>query len=246
MENNKFNYTYDNIIQIDDAASTRKFMANVFLWMFVALAISALCAFEAAFNADFKAYIIDPATNHRTGLGTLIVFLPFVFIMTMSFAFNKLAYPVLVALFMAFAAVMGLGLSSIFLQYTLNAILGVFASTSVLFAVMAIAGYTTSTDLTKFGSLMMMGLVGVLIASVINWFMNSAALDYIISFVGVAVFIGLTAYDVQKLKQIAATEDVDGTLKSKLGLMGALNLYLDFVNLFLMLLRLFGGGRGRN
>jgi FtsH-binding integral membrane protein len=246
MDNNKLNYTYDNIIQVDENTATRKFMANVFLWMFLALGVSALCAFEAAFNPDIKNLLIDPATTHRTGLGTLTIFAPFVFIMVISFGLQKLAYPILVALFIAFAAVMGLGLSSIFLQYTINAILGVFASTTVLFAVMAIAGYTTQTDLTKFGSLMMIGLFGIIIASVVNWFMHSNQLDYIISFVGVAVFIGLTAYDVQKLKQIAATEDIDGTLKSKLGLMGALSLYLDFVNLFLMLLRLFGGGRGRN
>ncbi|MEO6524024.1 MAG: Bax inhibitor-1/YccA family protein [Mucilaginibacter sp.] len=246
MDNNKLNYTYDNIIQVDENTVTRKFMANVFLWMFLALGISALCAFEAAFNPSVRDVIYDATTGQRTGLGTLTIFAPFAFIMVMGLGLQKLAYPILVVLFIAFAAVMGVGLSSIFLQYTINAILGVFASTSVLFAVMAIAGYTTQTDLTKFGSLMMMGLVGIIIASVVNWFLQSNQLDYIISFVGVAVFIGLTAYDVQKLKQIAATEDIDGTLKSKLGLMGALSLYLDFVNLFLMLLRLFGGGRGRN
>jgi len=246
MDNNKLNYTYDNIIQVDENAVTRKFMANVFLWMFVALGISAVCAYESAYNIQVLGSLFDLSTGHRTGLGTLVMFAPLAFIFAMSLGLQKFSYPVLMILFIAFSAVMGVSISSIFLVYSLKAILGVFASTSVLFAVMAIAGYTTQTDLTKFGSLMMIGLVGIIIASVVNWFMQSDSLDYIISFVGVAVFIGLTAYDVQKLKQIAASEDIDGTLKSKLGLMGALNLYLDFLNLFLMLLRLFGGGRGRN
>jgi FtsH-binding integral membrane protein len=245
MENNKLNYTYDNVIQLDEATTSRKFMANVFLWMFLALAISAVCAYEAAFNNQVLGTLFNIETGQRTGLGTLVMFAPLGFILVMSMGLQKLSYPILVTLFIAFSAVMGLGISSIFLVYSLKAILGVFASTSVLFGVMAVAGYTTNQDLTKFGSLMMIGLVGIIIASVVNWFLNSASLDYIISFVGVAVFIGLTAYDVQKLKNIAASEDIDGTLKSKLGLMGALSLYLDFVNLFLMLLRLFGGGRRR-
>lgn len=246
MDDNKLNYTYDSVIQVDETAASKKFMANVFLWMFLALAISAVCAYEAAYNNEVFSALYDPINGGRTGLGTLVMFAPLAFILAMSFGLQRLSYGVLVILFIAFSAVMGVSISSIFMLYSLKAILGVFASTSLLFGVMAIAGYTTHTDLTKFGSLMMMGLFGVIIASVVNWFMHSEQLAYIISFVGVAVFIGLTAYDVQKLKQLSQTEDIDGTLKSKLGLMGALNLYLDFLNLFLMLLRLFGGGRGRN
>jgi len=243
MDDNKLNYTYDNVIQMDETATSKKFMANVFLWMFLALAISAVCAYEAAYNPQILFSLFDQTTGGRTGLGTLVMFAPLAFILAMSFGLQRLSYGVLVVLFIAFSAVMGVSISSIFMVYNLTAILGVFASTSLLFGVMAIAGYTTNTDLTKFGSLMMMGLFGVIIASVVNWFMQSEQLAYIISFVGVAVFIGLTAYDVQKLKQLSQMEDIDGTLKSKLGLMGALNLYLDFLNLFLMLLRLFGGRR---
>ena len=105
---------------------------------------------------------------------------------------------------------------------------------------MAVIGYTTKTDLTKFGSIMMMGLVGIIIASIINWFLNSAGLDYIISFIGVLVFTGLTAYDVQKLKRIGAGVEYGTEVASKLVIMGALSLYMDFLNLFLFLLRLFG------
>lgn len=245
MENNKLNYTYDNIIQLDEATVSRKFIANVFLWMFVALAISSVCAYEFAVNDSLRALLYNPQTGGSTGLGTLSIFAPFAFILAISFGLNKMSYPVLVVLFIAFAAIMGISLSYVLLIYTASSVLGVFLTTSVLFAVMSVAGYTTHTDLTKFGSLMMMGLIGIIIASLVNMFLNSSQLDYIISFIGVAVFIGLTAYDVQKLKQIGASEDIDGTLKSKLGLVGALTLYLDFVNLFLMLLRLFGGGRRR-
>jgi FtsH-binding integral membrane protein len=119
----------------------------------------------------------------------------------------------------------------------------VFITTSVVFGIMAIAGYTTQTDLTKFGSLMMMGLIGIIIASVFNMFMHSSQLEYIISYVGIAVFVGLTAYDVQKLKRIGAGLEYGDATAKKMALMGGLTLYLDFINLFLMILRLFGRRR---
>ena len=126
------------------------------------------------------------------------------------------------------------------LSKSASSIFSTFIAASAMFGVMSVVGYTTKTDLTKFGSIMMMGLVGIIIASVINMFMHSGTMDYIISFVGVLVFTGLTAYDVQKLKNIGAGLDLGTTAASKLVIMGALNLYLDFINLFLMLLRLFG------
>jgi hypothetical protein len=108
---------------------------------------------------------------------------------------------------------------------------------------MAIAGYTTKTDLTKLGSILFIGLIGIVIASVINWFTHSSQLDYIISILGVIIFTGLTAYDVQKLKSLGVQVEGDTIAAKKLGIMGALTLYLDFINLFLFLLRLFGGKR---
>ena len=124
------------------------------------------------------------------------------------------------------------------MTYSVGTIFKVFASTSALFGFMAIVGATTKTDLTKMGTFLMMALFGMIIASLINFFTKSSGLDYIISFVGVIVFTGLTAYDVQKIKNMNAENAGEGRLK--LGLMGALSLYLDFINLFLMLLRLFG------
>jgi len=161
----------------------------------------------------------------------------------MSFGINKIAYPVLLILFIAFAALMGISLSFIFLVYTSALITNVFLITSLVFGVMAVAGYTTNQDLTKFGSLMIMGLFGIIIASVVNMFMHSAQMDYIISYIGVAVFVGLTAYDVQKLKRIGEGIELGTASAGKMAIMGALTLYLDFINLFLMLLRVFGGRR---
>jgi FtsH-binding integral membrane protein len=233
-------YKYDNVVQIDDTDSARKFMANVFMWMFVALALSAACAYEFSVNEQLKDFLYAPENGI---LRLVVMFAPFAFVLAISFGLQKMSYPVLLILFVAFAAIMGISLSWILLVYTAGSVLGVFVTTSVVFGTMAIAGYTTDRDLTSMGSLLMAGLWGIIIASLVNMFLHSSGLNYIISYVGVAVFVGLTAYHVQKLKQLGASEDVDGTLKSKLGLVGALTLYLDFVNLFLMLLRLFGRRR---
>lgn len=147
---------------------------------------------------------------------------------------------------MAYAAVNGISFSFILLAYTSGSVIGCFASASVMFGIMALMGYTTDKDLTSFGSILTMGLVGLIIASMVNWFLHSDALGYIISLVGVAVFTGLTAYDVQKLKRIGAGiefNNVSANDTKKLSLFGALTLYLDFINLFIMLLRLFGNKR---
>ena len=135
---------------------------------------------------------------------------------------------------------MGISLSFIFLAYTGASIAKTFLITSGMFGSMAVLGYTTKTDLTKFGSLMYMGLIGIIIASVVNMFMGSSTLDYIISFGGVLIFTGLTAYDVQKLKRLGSQMTTEDETTRKFTIMGALTLYLDFINLFLFLLRLFG------
>jgi FtsH-binding integral membrane protein len=244
MEIKEKNYTYQSVIQMDDeVASSRKFLANVFLWMFAALAISTFAAYEFANNGDMRAYIVNPVTNGLTGLGVLALFSPLAFVLIISFGFNRISYPVLAVLFIVYAAVLGISLSGILLIYTASSVLSVFLTATVLFGVMAIAGYTTSTDLTKFGSLLFIALIGLIVASLINMFLHSAQFDYILSFFGVAIFTGLTAYDVQKLKRIGAGLEYGDANGKKLALMGALSLYLDFVNLFLFLLRIFGRRR---
>jgi FtsH-binding integral membrane protein len=148
-------------------------------------------------------------------------------------------------LFIAFSILMGMSLSFILLVYTAGSVYKTFAITAAMFGVMAVLGYTTKTDLTRFGSLMMMGLFGIIIAMVINMFLHSGTMDYIISIIGVLVFTGLTAYDVQKLKKMSQSgmeEMGDGNVR-KLSIMGALTLYLDFINLFLFLLRFLGNRR---
>ena len=236
-------YVYKNVIQLNEQDASRKFIANVFVWMFVALGLSAFCAFLFAQNQALLNTLIDPATGRNTGLGTVVMFAPLAFVLIISFGFNRLSYGVLALIFIAFSAIMGVSLSYILHVFQLGSVLGVFITTSAVFGIMAVAGYTTNTDLTKFGSIMMMGLIGIIIASVVNMFMHSSQLDYIISYVGIAVFVGLTAYDVQKLKRIGAGLEYGDASASKMALMGGLTLYLDFINLFLMILRLFGRRR---
>ncbi|SDI12722.1 Bax inhibitor-1/YccA family protein [Mucilaginibacter sp. P25] len=236
-------YVYKNVIQLNEQDASRKFIANVFMWMFVALGLSALCAFIFSGNQALYEMLRDPATGGNTGLGTIVMFAPLAFVLIISFGFNRLSYGVAALLFIAFSAVMGISLSYILRVFTESSVLGVFITTSVVFGIMAVAGYTTNTDLTKFGSIMMMGLIGIIVASLFNMFMHSSQLEYIISYVGIAVFVGLTAYDVQKLKRIGAGLEYGTSSTSKMALLGGLTLYLDFINLFLMILRLFGRRR---
>ncbi|WP_259067223.1 Bax inhibitor-1/YccA family protein [Mucilaginibacter sp. X4EP1] len=243
MENNRPNYVYDNVMQINDADASRKFLANVFMWMFVALGISALCAYIFANSPAFLSTLVDANTHQLTGFAYIIMFAPLAFVLLIRFGLNRISYPVLALLFVAYAAVTGISLSFILLAYTASSVLGVFLTSSVVFGVMAIAGYTTKTDLTKFGSILIMFLIGIVVASLVNMFLHSSGLDLIITYIGVAVFVGLTAYDVQRLKNIGAGLTYGDATASKMALMGGLTLYLDFINLFLMLLRLFGRRR---
>ena len=146
-------------------------------------------------------------------------------------------------MFVLFSALMGISLSTIFLIYPIGTIYTTFGVTAITFMIMAIIGYTTKTDLTKFGSILMLGLIGIIVAMVVNMFMQSAMMDYLISVIGVLIFTGLIAYDMQKLKRIGMGVEYGTQAESKLAMMGALSLYLNFVNLFLFLLRIFGGNR---
>ncbi len=225
---------------------SRNFVANVFLWMFVALGVSAAFAFLFASNTDLLAYLFNTETHQLNMLGWLVMLSPLGFVMLMSFGYQRLSAPVLTLLFLIYAAITGISLSFILLVYTATSVLTCFLSAAGMFGVMAVMGYTTNKDLTSFGRIMMMGLIGIIIASIVNFFAGSATLNYLISFIGVMVFTGLTAYDVQKIKRIGAGIEFNGVAASeskKLSIIGALNLYLDFINLFLFLLRLFGGGR---
>jgi FtsH-binding integral membrane protein len=243
METKTTDYVYENVSYVENADASRRFIANVFVWMFVALGISAVCSYIFAFNPELSAMLRDPETDSNNLLGTVVMFAPLAFILVISFGFNKLSYFTLLLAFIAFSAIMGISLSYIFFRYSVGTISSVFITSSVVFGVMAVGGYITHQDLTKFGSIMIMLLIGIIVASLLNVFMQSSSLDLIISYVGVAVFVGLTAYDVQKLKRIGAGLEYGDATASKMAIMGALTLYLDFINLFLMLLRVFGGNR---
>jgi FtsH-binding integral membrane protein len=170
------------------------------------------------------------------------MFAPLAFVMVLSFGINRLSTGTAQLLYWAYAAVMGLSMSSIFLVYTGTSIAQTFFATAAAFAGLSLYGYTTKRDLSPMGTFLIMGVVGILIASLINMFVQSTAFSLAISILGVLIFAGLTAYDTQKIKSMY--EQVAGTdMMGKTVIMGALNLYLDFINMFMFLLRLFGNQR---
>lgn len=237
METNNFNYVQS---QEETAAISKTFMSSVFSWMFAALAITSIMAYYFGNSMELISLLVNVEAGGLSMLGYVVMFAPLVFVLIMSFGMNRLSYPALLFLFLLYSAVMGMSLSFIFLVYTSGSILSTFVAAAGMFGTMAVVGYTTKTDLTKFGSIMIMGLIGIVIASLINMFLHSDTMSYVISFIGVLVFTGLTAYDVQKLKNIGAGVELGTASTGKLIIMGALSLYLDFINLFMHLLRLFG------
>jgi len=237
MENNQKNIfasdkTYLNV------DTTRTFISGVFTWMFLALTVTALTSWIFATNEALLSLMYN--YESLTILGYIVLFAPLGFVLLMGMGFQRLSASTIAILFAIYSVLMGMSLSFIFLLYSLGSIAITFAISAGMFGIMAIAGYTTKTDLTKFGTIMFMGLIGIIIASIINFFMKSSQLDYIISFIGVLVFTGLTAWDVQKLKRIGESSIYGQENTRKLMIMGALTLYLDFINLFLFLLRFLG------
>jgi len=235
-----------SLIQPVEQTQVKNFMANVFAYMFMALGVSALFAYLFSTNLELLQYLVSSTGRGLNALGYIVMFAPLGFVLLMSFGYQRLSAPVLVLLFVIYSALNGITFSFILLTYTSGTVLACFLSAAAMFGLMAFMGYTTKQDLTKFGRILFMGLIGIIVASLINLFMGNSSLDYIISFIGVMIFTGLTAYDVQKLKNIGAGiqyADVPASDVKKVSILGALNLYLDFINLFLFLLRLFGGRR---
>ena len=181
-------------------------------------------------------------TLYNSGLKWVVMLAPLGVVIYMSFGIKKMSASKAQTTFWVFASLMGLSLSSILLIYTGLSVTRVFFICSATFGAMSIYGYTTKRDLTKLGSFLMMGLIGIIIASVVNIFLKSSMMYFVISILGVLIFVGLTAYDTQKIKNMYSSSDT-GELMGKKAVMGALTLYLDFINLFIMLLRLFGQRR---
>jgi len=245
--NNDYNWSQKSVfVENQTGAVAKKFFASVFLWMFVALGISTLSSLYMANTPEMLEYLRNPETLRLTTLGYIVMFAPLGLVLLMSAGLNKLSYGALIGVFLLYSILTGVSLSAILLIYTSGSVIGCFAAAAGIFGLMAVLGYTTNTDLSKFGPILMVGVIGLVIASLINMWLKSPGFDYVMSFVGVAIFTALTAYDVQKLKRIGAGIEENGDTiaaddTKKLAIMGALSLYLDFLNIFLFLLRIFGG-----
>lgn len=217
------------------AAQTALFR-SVYLWMTLALVIT---GFVAMYVAKSYALISMIAQNSIMFWGILIAELGLV--MYMSARINRISFTTATLLFIAYSVLNGVTMSILFMVYTLNSIATTFFVTAGTFGAMALFGYVTKKDLTRIGSLCIMGVIGLIIASVVNLFLQNSMMDMIISYVGVLLFVGLTAYDSQKIKQLLGGDDIEvNETTQKIALMGALTLYLDFINLFIYLLRILG------
>ncbi len=234
-------------------AGLRAYMLRVYNWMSSGLLLTGIVAYTIANTSLIELFYRQVATQRGyaiqpTILGYAAMFAPLVFVMVLSFGVNRLSRSATQALFWAFAAAMGASIANIFLIYTGSSIARVFFVTSATFASMSLYGYTTKSDLSKMGSFLIMGLIGVIVASLVNMFIGSTMLQFAISVIGVLVFVGLTAYDTQRIKgdylQYAYAEGTDGAAKRSV--FDALSLYLNFINLFMLLLQLFGGRNSNN
>jgi len=239
---NRFQMRTDTMTsgQAHDAAidvGLRQYMLRVYNYMASGLALTGVIAYLVASTPAVLNLLYTP--TGPTALAWIAMFSPLAFILVMNFGLNKMKASTLQMVFWAFAAVMGVSMSSIFLTFTGASIARVFFIAASMFLAMSIYGYTTKRDLSDFGSFLMMGLIGIIVASIVNIFLASSALHFVISAVGVLVFVGLTAYDTQKIKSVYSVTD-GGEVATKKAIMGATTLYLDFINLFMMLLHLFG------
>jgi FtsH-binding integral membrane protein len=223
------------------ATVASNFIRSVYTYMFIALAISGAIAYAIGSNPDTFKRLFVTSTGEISFMFWGLVFLPLILSFVIQWGFQRLSQQVLLLLFVLYSAAMGCTLSSIFLVYEMGAIAFTFFVASGAFAGMAVLGYTTKTDLTKFGSLLYMVLIGMILAGILNMFLGSGMLDFIISVVGVFVFTGLIAYQMQQLKNVANSPEFSDETRGKLALIGGLTLYILFINLFLTLLRLLGG-----
>ncbi|MEJ2091880.1 MAG: Bax inhibitor-1/YccA family protein [Syntrophobacterales bacterium] len=219
-------------------AAQGEFIRRVYNWMGLGLALTALVALYTASNHALLSYILG---NSLIFFGLIIGQLALVIVL--SAAINRFQASTAFLLFFVYSALTGLTLSVIFLAYTRASIASTFFVTAGTFAVMSFYGYTTQRDLTSWGSFLFMGLVGIILASVVNIFLHNETVYWVVTYAGILIFVGLTAYDTQTLKAMAQAGFADEEVERKSAVMGALRLYLDFINLFLMLLRVMGNRR---
>lgn len=221
----------------------RSYMLRVYNYMASGVLLTGLMALVTYQSPAIASLIFNVSPDGQfagfSGLGYAVAFSPLIFVFGMSWMARRSSAFALQAMFWLFSAVMGLSLASILYLYTGESIAKIFFITAAAFGSLSLWGYTTKKSLSGWGSFLMMGLFGIIIASVVNWFLASPAIHYAISVIGVLIFAGLTAYDTQMIKNMYHESD-SGETKSKKAVMGALRLYLDFINMFLFLLRLFG------
>ena len=219
----------------------RAYMLRVYNYMAVGLTLTGVISYVVAHTPALLAlfYIRTAVGVEPTMLAYIAMFSPLAFVLILSFGIQKMKAATAQLVFWLFAGVMGLSMTHIFLTYTGASIVRVFFISASVFAAMSLYGYTTKRDLSGMGSFLFMGLIGIIIASVVNIFLASTMMHFIISVIGVLVFVGLTAYDTQGIKETYNVSD-SGEVMQKKAIYGALRLYLDFINLFLMMLRLFG------
>jgi FtsH-binding integral membrane protein len=216
-------------------AGLRNYMIRIYTYMAGGLAVTAIAAYVAASSGFYQSIVGTPWI-------WVVMLAPLGFVLALSFGIERMSAGTAHMLFWIYATVMGISLGGIFLIYTGTSIARVFFITATTFGAMSLYGYTTNRDLSSIGSFLFMGLIGVVIASIVNIFLGSSTLQFVISIVGVIVFVGLTAYDTQRIKEMYLESD-STEAASKKAILGALSLYLDFINLFMLLLQLFGQRR---
>ncbi len=235
MNYDELDYQSVTTREAEVSAAFPALMRKVYVWMTFALAITGITAYLVATNETLLTLIY----SHQAVMWVLII-AELAIVIGVTAAINKLSLPVATLLFVAYSVLNGALFSSIFLVYTMASIAKVFFITAGTFGAMSLYGYTTKSDLTSWGKILIMGVLGLIIATVVNIFLKSSGLEMIISYAGVLIFVGLTAYDTQKIKQMCLQAPDAGETMQKYALLGALSLYLDFINLFIYLLRIFG------
>ncbi len=231
---------YTSVSQNAVLVQTNSFIRSVYNWMAIALSLTGFTAYYVSHNETMFQLIYG-----TPGLIMILIFAELGFVFFLSARIQKIKASTATALFTIYSILNGVTLSYIFIRYTATSIASTFMICSITFLACSVYGMITKRDLTSLGGFMIMGLIGIIIASVVNIFIQSSAMQMMISYIGVLVFIGLTAYDTQKLKTMAVTlpSNASGAMIRKGALMGALSLYLDFINLFIMMLHIFGGSR---
>lgn len=246
MEQQNYQYQNNSVFVQEERSVSKKFFANVFLWMFIAMIISAFSAYLLATSPSLLGYLIGP--NGFTIYGYIAIFAPIGIVLLMSGGMSRFSFTTLAGFFILYSIFTGVMLGFILLIYTTSSIVICFTAAAGIFAIMAIMGYTTNVDLSQFRSILIAGVIGLVLMGIVNIFIGSDTLSYILGFAGVAIFTALTAFKVQEIKRIGEGLDEAGNEvaiedSKKLALMGALSLYITFINLLMSLLRIFGGRR---